>query len=125
MTARIEAGSIILSPADAAILYQVLDVKRARDRNRVGQKRVYDLLTELSICAFSEVAASGNEPRQDAAREEREWWTVHQIYEATRGQRSERTIRLDCQTGALPARKTPTWLVSNKDATTYIAAHRR
>ncbi|GLJ79755.1 hypothetical protein [Microbacterium imperiale] len=121
MTQRIEEGSIILSPADMRIIYGPLRIRENRARagstTRLGQ-----ILTEMSICAFHSPADRGKESRRDTASEERDYWTVRQVSRATR--RAERTVRLDCQEGRLPAIKNPTWLIRDDDARSYIAGNR-
>jgi hypothetical protein len=125
VTQRIEPGSIVLTPAEAWLLYQAARLGEVRTRYRVGENRTYQLLTEISICAFSSpVAADGNEPRQTTASEERGMWTVNQIAQATG--RAPRTIRHDIETQLLPATKTGnTWAISNRDARTYIEGRTR
>ncbi|WP_137750029.1 hypothetical protein [Microbacterium sp. SGAir0570] len=121
MTQRIAEGSIILTPADVRIIYAPLRIREHRARagstTRLGQ-----ILTEMSICAFHQPAGSGNEPRQTTASEERSYWTVRQVARAAN--RAERTVRLDCQDGRLPATKAPNWLIRAEDAKSYIAGNR-
>ncbi len=121
MTIRIEEGSIVLTPADLRVIYGPLRIREHRTRagssSRLGQ-----ILTEMSICAFHEPADRGNETRQSVASEEREYWTVKQLAAVAR--RAERTVRLDCQEGRLPATKAPTWLIRAEDARNYIAGNR-
>lgn len=124
MTRIITAGSVVLSPADARMLYQAARLGELRSRYRVGDSRMYDLLTELSLAAFLVPAAQGSEPRQDAASEERRQWTTRRLARASG--RSERSVRLDCQTGVVPASKVgSSWLVDESAAHTYIDTRRK
>lgn len=124
MITRIPEGSVILTPQEAKILCLVLPVTRRRSELRVGNKLAYDVLTAISLAAFTDPAEHGTEPRQEPASEEREWWTVRQLHQRMKRYRSERAIRNDCANGNLPAQKNPSWLIKNEDAQTYIAAHR-
>lgn len=120
---RVEPGSIVLSPTDARILYQVANLGELRRRFRVGDSRVYQLLTDVTVAAFSD-ADDGTEPRHPAASEEREWWTTEQLSRAAG--RAARTIRNDIALGILPATKNPNgWLIRSAHATTYLEGHRR
>lgn len=125
MTTEIQPGSRILSPLEARMLYDAARLGELRARHRVGNTRLYQLLTELTICAFTEpIAATGNEPRQSKASEERDWWTVQQV--ARSAGLSNRTVRLDCQRQTLPAEKSGnTWTITRTAATTYINARTR
>ncbi|MDJ1113793.1 hypothetical protein [Microbacterium dauci] len=124
MITGIPEGSIVLTPQAARIAYALLGIGEKRTQMS-SSTQGWQVLNAITQCAFHSPAAIGKEQRQDPASEEREWWTVTQIHLATRKTRAERTIRLDCQTGALPAQKNPTWLIRADDAKTYIAAHRR
>lgn len=106
------------------MLHQAARLGDLRLKHRVGDTALYQLLHDITMCAFStRDAARGNQPRQDPASEEREYWTTQQVARATR--QAERTIRLACQTKALPAQKSAgAWRIRATDATTYIEAHR-
>jgi len=118
---RVDSGAIVLTTEELRMLYQVAGLGRLRDKYRIGNTRAYELLTAISVAVFSD-ADHGTPPRHPTASEEREYWTVRHVAQATR--RAERTVRKDCETGALPAMKNPSWLIHNDDAATYIAAHR-
>ncbi len=122
MSRQIEPGSIVLSQTDVRILYQVAHIRELRQRHRSGSTRIYELLTDITVAAFRDVADPGNEPRQPAATEEREWWTTEQLARSSR--RAARTIRHDIATGALPATKTPGgWFIRAEHAHNYLDAH--
>ncbi len=124
MTRLISAGSIILSPADARMLYQAAKLGELRSRYRVGDTRIYELLTEISQAAFTVDADVGILPRQSAAKDHAEYWTVQQIAKAAG--LKDRTVRLDCQNGELPATKQgTTWIVTTAEAEIYIERRRR
>lgn len=124
MSRQIESGSIVLSRTDVRVLFQVANIAELRRRHRSGNSMVYDLLTDITVAAYSDVAESGNEPRQSAASEEREWWTTEQL--ARTVGRATRTIRHDITIGALPATKTTSgWIIGGEHAQTYLDAHRR
>ncbi|WJL95880.1 hypothetical protein QSU92_01240 [Microbacterium sp. ET2] len=125
MTRRLVTGpSILLTQEDARILYRAANLGDLRTRYRVGNKTIYDLLTDITVLALSTPdAARGNEQRQPAASEEREYWTTQQV--ATAARQAERTVRLACQRQEIPAEKPAgTWLIRNSDARTYINTHR-
>lgn len=125
MSSRVEPGSIILTPQDARMLYQAARIGELRKRHRVGNTALYQLLTDISVCAFTGPPTEpGNHPRQNTASEERETWTVNQLARATG--LSQRAIRLDCQHNVLPAtRHGHAWSVAADDATVYIKNRRR
>lgn len=129
MSRLVPAGSIILTPVDARILYQAAQLGELRSRYRIGDTRTYELLTEISQAAFAvdaaaAIAADGILPRQSAAKEERGLWTVQEIARAAH--LAERTVRLDCKTGELPATKQGnTWAITADEAQTYIERRRR
>lgn len=125
MSRTLPAGAIVLSSRDARVLYQVARLGELRTRYRVGDTAVYELLTEISKCAFAaDIAESGILPRQSAATEERSSWTVQQLAQATG--LSPRTVRFDCERGVLPAtKKGPQWLIDRAEAETYVTARKR
>ena len=121
---NIPEGSILLTPNDARVLYQVANLKAVRSKFRAGDTFAYALLTEITVCAFTSDAGVGNEPRHESASEEREWWTTAQVARAAR--RAGRTVRLDIEREILPAQKTGSrWLIRADDVERYIKAHRR
>jgi hypothetical protein len=123
-TRKIPPGSIVLTPADARLLYQAAKLGELRTRYRIGDTKTYELLTDISRAAFEVDAEVGNLPRQSAANDERGTWTVQQI--AAAAGLSERTVRLDCANGELPAIKQgTTWTVTTAEAQTYIDRRRR
>lgn len=120
---NIPEGSILLTPNDAQILYQVANLKAVRSKFRAGDTVAYALLTEITVCAFTSDAGVGNEPRHESASEEREWWTTAQVARAAR--RAGRTVRLDIEREILPAQKTGNrWLIRADHAQTYIDSRR-
>lgn len=123
MSRRIPAGAILITPAEARMLYQAANLGELRKRHRVGDHTLYRLLTDLTMCAFTAPDASpGNETRQPPATDEREWWTVQQIARET-GQ-AARTVRLSCQRNELPAQRAGNaWTIHHSNAETYIQAH--
>jgi hypothetical protein len=124
MTRTIPAGSMILTPEDARILYQVARIADLRQRHRIGDTRTYQLLADISVAAFHQPADIGILGRQEPAFDESRPWTVHRV--AIAAGLSDRKVRLDCQQGGLPARKEgTTWLIEHAEAETYIARGRR
>lgn len=122
MASRIPAGALILTSEDCRVLCQVAGIVQLRAKHRVGDSAAFRLLTDIAVTAYP-VADTGGLPRQEPVNEEPEMWTVGRLARASG--RSERTIRLDCQNGALPARKQGnSWFISNTDARTYIAGRR-
>ncbi|QOD93482.1 helix-turn-helix domain-containing protein [Chryseoglobus sp. 28M-23] len=124
MSRLLPAGGLVLSQSDARVLYQVASIGKLRTHYRMGDTSVYALLTEITRCAYTAADADGgNPPRQSAASEERDLWTVRQLATATG--RSPRTVRLDCERGALPATKSgPQWVIQREEAETYVTAYR-
>lgn len=117
-------GSIVLTPAEARMLYQPCRIRELRSKVRTGDTALYDLLTELSICAYTANAEVGIDPRHPAASEEREWWTTENL--ARGSGRAGRTIRKDIATGDLRATRTTNgWLIRASDAQAYIEGHHR
>lgn len=125
MARKVEGGSIILTPTDARMLYQAARIGDLRSRFRVGDTALFRLLTDIATCAFTITpnTVPGNMTRQSTASEDRETWTVNRLATATG--RAPRTVRLDIQRQALPAKKlTNSWLITPTDAATYIRSHR-
>lgn len=121
---RDQPGSVVLSPSDSRILYNELDIKNLRLRYRIGNPRVYEILTDITRSAFTANADGGILTRQPAAFEDHEVWTVERLAKASR--LGVRTVRLACQRGTLPAVKQGTaWIITPTDARTYIEGHRR
>ncbi len=124
MSRLIPEGSIVLTPADARILYQAAKIGELRSRYRIGDTKTYELLTEISIVAFHAPASTGNLERQETASEESDYWTVQRTARASG--LSIRTVRLDCQRGDVPASKQGnSWLIPAHEARTYIQRRRR
>jgi hypothetical protein len=115
---------VILTASEARILWQAARLNELRLRHRTGDSRLYDLLRKFYRVGLLELrpAGSGNEPRQDAAKKERAFWTTQRLGKAAR--RATRTITDDINLGALPAeRMGHGWMIADRDAQTYIAAH--
>ncbi|MFC7925480.1 hypothetical protein [Microbacterium laevaniformans] len=126
MTVQIPSGAILLTRSEAQVLYQGAQLGELRNRERrTGRDTpLYQVLHAISVCVFTDDAAPGIEPRHETASEEREWWTVQQLARATG--LSARKVRLDAQTGRIPAKKQAgNWLIDCQDATTYISTTRR
>jgi hypothetical protein len=114
-----EVGSLFLTATEVQMLYRAARIGELRNHYRIGDPAIYRLLQDISRAAFSD-ADDGNLTRQTTASEERSHWTVQQIAKKTG--RAARTIRLDIETGLLPATKPgTTWIITNADAHTYIA----
>ncbi|WP_248240270.1 hypothetical protein [Microbacterium kunmingense] len=121
MSRLIPNGAVILTPDDARVLFQIANLGELRSRYRVGNTHAYQLLTDITLAAFTP-AAPGNEPRQETASEKAGYMTVPQVARAAR--QAARTVRLACQNGDLPAEKTGgAWIIRTTDAHTYITAH--
>lgn len=119
MTTKVAANSLILTTTEARMLYHAAKLGDLRTRHRAGDTALYRLLTDITVCAFTDHAAPGTEPRHETASEEREWWTVQRLARATG--LSTRKVRLDAQTGRVPATKQAgSWLIASQDAGTYI-----
>jgi hypothetical protein len=123
MSHLVERG-VFLTAVECRRLYQAANIGELRKRYRIGDTETYRLLTEISRAAFEVDADGGNLTRQSPANDERETWTVHQI--ASAAGLAERTVRLDCANGELPATKQGnTWTVTTAEAQTYISRRRR
>lgn len=108
------------------MLWQNAQLNELRLRHRSGNTKLYDLLVDVYKLSLQRSinAIHGNEARQNAASEEREYWTVRQLATATG--RAERTIRLDIASNTLPATKSANaWLITNTAARTYINTHHK
>ncbi|WP_146083035.1 MULTISPECIES: hypothetical protein [unclassified Rathayibacter] len=124
MTHLIPPGSLILTPQDARALYQAAKLGDLRQQYRVGDTAIYDLLSAISMAAFTIPADGGNLTRHTSAFVEHGLWTVHRV--AIAAGLSERKVRLDCQQGFLPATKQGSnWIIEQAEADTYIARGRR
>lgn len=121
---EVPAGSILLSPADVRLLYEVCRIRDLRTRYRIGDSKAYALLNAITVARFGTVADNGVLPRQSAATEDRGTWTVREIAQASG--RSERAVRMDCQAGQLTSTKAGrTWIIPTTAATTYIESRKR
>lgn len=120
MSHFVAGGALILTGRDARMLCQGAKIAELRMQNRVGDSDFYALLTDiyrLSLAANS--AVPGIEPRQSAALDEADFWTVKQVADAAG--LAPRTVRLDCSRELLPAEKAGSaWLISASEARTYI-----
>lgn len=129
MSARITAGAIVLTPQDARLLYASLDVgnrrKSLRDQHNPRARALYELLTEISVCAFTETdAAVGTLPMPQPAPSEAGFMTVAQLAKASR--LAPRTIRVACQRNEIPATKAAgAWVIPTDTAAAFIASHTR
>ena len=116
---------VILTVRDARILWQGLSLNAQRVKHR-GDPELYGVLLNIYKGTLLEPAARGNEPRQNAASEEREYWNTTQVARATGV--SERTVRNHCANGTLPgtqAHENGPWLIHNDEALTYIERKRK
>lgn len=119
----IPEGSIVLTPHAARIIYQMLPVKETRTRLS-SRTQGWQVLNAITQCAFHLPADSGINPRQLTETDEREHWTVSQVARAAKV--SERTVRNDCESGQLDAKKIGRpWVIHRDAATTYIASKRK
>lgn len=125
MTRLIPSGSIILTPDDARVLFQVAQISKLRTAHRVGDTRAHAILTDITVAAFSTKSAEGgNVPRQSVASEEAGLYTVRDVAKATG--RAERTVRKDALAGVLPGQRTTHgWVFRAEDCETYAKARRQ
>jgi hypothetical protein len=115
--------SITLTSREAHMLYQVAKLGELRTRFRGRDEPTYALLHAITSVAFQS-ADDGKQQRQETALEERSEWTVSQIARAAG--LAERTVRLDCQRGELPATKQHrSWTITSPEAHTYIGRRRK
>lgn len=111
---------VILTATDAHMLWQAAKLNDLRIKHR-GDQRLYDLLVSIYKVGLLEIAERGSTPRQTSASEEHETWTTQHIAKAAGI--AERTVRLDCQNGTLPATRTRPngpWSITATDAATYL-----
>lgn len=114
----------VMSMAELRIVFQEANLAGLLKQFKRTDNVAYRIVHDMQKAILSEVAASGSEPRQAAASEEREYWTVPQLHRASR--RGETTIRKDIRENRLPATQVNgTWLIANGDARTYIASRRK
>lgn len=112
---------LIITPADAAMLWQQARLDDLRLKHRGGDRKFYDLLVSVWQLSMQrpDTARAGIETRHPVASEDRDVWTVNNLTAATG--RAGRTIRNDIAIGTLPATKTGNaWCVTTADAQTYI-----
>ena len=88
---------IVLTASDVEMLWGPARLNDLRIKHRSGDTRLYELLVKMHRLRLRRLtnADNGNQPRQPAASEEREKWTVKQLAQVTG--RAMRTIRLDIE----------------------------
>jgi hypothetical protein len=115
--------SITLTTTEARMLYQAAKLGELRTRFRGRDEAIYTLLHDLSVVALH-TAGPGKEQRQETASEEDQEWTVNQVARAAG--LADRTVRLDCERGELPAeKKYRRWTITSAEAHTYIRRRRK
>ena len=119
----------VIPASEASALWQAAKLT-ALHREVAGEESnpVYQATTALYrvILAARELDNRGTQTRQAAALEDRETWTTEQIAKAAGV--ANRTVRLDCQTGTLPAtqhRPKGPWSITAPEALTYISWRRK
>ncbi|MFV9424932.1 helix-turn-helix domain-containing protein [Microbacterium sp. S1037] len=120
MSAFTQGPVVILTPKDARMLWQIAKLNELRIKHR-SDPYVYDVLHTIYKGTLLEPAERGNETRQTAATEERDYWTTRQVAKAAGV--SERTVRSHCADKTLPAEHTRNngpWLIPKDQALTYI-----
>lgn len=120
MSRRID-HALILTGADAALLYQAANLRDLRIAARGRSERLYTLLVELSETAFAHVAAAdGNQPSPVVNADKHEDITSVEHIAREAGV-TPRTIRNHIEAGLLQARKiNRTWVITTADAQQYI-----
>lgn len=116
---------VILTPSDARMLWQAAQLGELRVKHR-GDPRLYDVLLNIYKGTLLEDAARGNDPRQIAETEDREYWNTTQVARAAGV--SERTVRNHCADHTLPAvhaHENGPWMIPNDEALTYIDRKRK
>ncbi|WP_146115178.1 helix-turn-helix domain-containing protein [Microbacterium sp. MYb66] len=123
MTRRVE-NAIILTGADAALLYQAANLRSLRVASRGKSDKLYALLTDITHAAFT--YANSVDGRSGGKRAEldesgsTEIVTVEQI--ARRAGITPRAIRNHIGLGLLKATKASrTWVITPEAAEQYIA----
>lgn len=116
----------VITASDIDRLWRAAGLDTLRRKHRSGDTVLYALLVKLHQVRLVrlQLAADGTPQRQEAASEEREYWTVQQLARASR--RADRTVRKDIEDGELQATKTGrSWVIRNADARSYITSRER
>lgn len=125
MALLIPAGAVVLSPADAQMLYQAARMWELRCKYRTANPRLFEVLTTIAKAATitPDNAAPGNSPRQNAASEKTGYSTKEL---ATITGLAERTIRLACHKGELEGAtcENGRWRIPAPAAQTFITTRR-
>ncbi|MEV7692491.1 hypothetical protein AB0N73_04070 [Microbacterium sp. NPDC089189] len=117
---------LVITAGEARMLWQAARLDALRVKHRSGNTALYDVLVKFYRVGLLEIAERGTQTRQSAASEERERWTTQQVARAAGI--AERTVRLDCKEGTLPAtqhRSGGPWAIDADAATTYIRRRKK
>lgn len=125
MSAYTNGPVVILSVADARILWQAARLNDLRVKHR-GDPRLYDVLLNIYKGTLLDDSGRGNDPRQNAETDDRDYWNTKDVAKAA--EVSERTVRNHCADGTLPAihaHENGPWLIPTEEAMTYIERKRK
>lgn len=123
MTRRVE-NAVILTGADAALLYSAANLRALRVAARGKSERLYSLLNDITQTALAHVgSAEGTKPTETTEPDESgdtEVMTVNQI--ARRARITPRAVRNHIRDGLLAAtQKGRIWIIQPEAAEQYIA----
>ena len=124
MSAFSQEPVAMVTATEARAMWQALNLT-TQYRKVAGEENnpVYQGLTAMyrAILAARDIADRGNQPRQTAETDEREYWNTTQV--ARSAGVSERTVRNHCADQTLPAlrpHKNGPWMIPTEEALTYI-----
>jgi hypothetical protein len=123
MTRRVE-NAVILTGADAALLYSAANLRELRVAARGKSERLYALLTEITETAFAHPASVGGRERGSSTEPGEsgttEILTVQQV--ARRARITPRAVRNHIGLGLLEAQQQGRiWIITTQAAEQYLA----
>ncbi|WP_136056818.1 helix-turn-helix domain-containing protein [Microbacterium sp. K24] len=121
-------NAVILTGADAALLYQAANLRALRVASRGKSERLYGLLTDITQAAFAHTTSvDGRKPQASAEVREAgdiEVNTVEQV--ARRAGITSRAVRNHIKAGLLEATMVNrNWVIAPEAADQYIAGRTR
>lgn len=126
MTRRVE-NAVILTGADAALLYSAANLRELRVAARGKSERLHALLTDIRATAFAHVASVEGTERENTTETDdsgsRELISVAQV--ARRARITPRAVRNHIRAGLLEAtQQGRIWIIQAQAAEQYIAGRK-
>ena len=126
MTRRVE-NAVILTGADAALIYQAANLRELRISARGKSNRLYALLTDITMAAFTHASSlDGTKPQNSTENHETESAGIVTVgYVARQAGITPRAVRNHIGLGLLEAtQQGRIWIITQTAADQYIAGRK-